>query len=70
MFQIEKNVPIPNGRSTKYPFADMKVGDSITVAAPDNLRAKIAAHQWARRNNAKFVCRTQRDGVMRIWRVS
>lgn len=70
MFQIEKNVPVPSGRCMKYPFADMKVGDSF-VAPKETVRgAQKAAWNWARDHDVKFATRTQRDGSLRIWRIS
>jgi hypothetical protein len=85
-FKIEKGVRFPgHGRSkgygSKYPFADMKVGDSFATptaardatAQANNLRA--AARHWAqfhwaqfRGIKAKFSARVV-DGVARIWRI-
>lgn len=54
MFKIEKGIEIPPagalGRSQKYPFADMDVGDSFFVA---NDSGKSTADTTARLNNAK-----------------
>ena len=67
--KIEKNVPM--GPATKYPFKDMKVGDSLldTVDGPSNkslLRA--AALTWGRVNGVKFSARRVEGGV-RVWRI-
>jgi len=70
MFKIEKNVALPkHARTSKYPFADMDVGDSF--AAPDATRTALytAAHLWAKRDGAgkKFIVREEGKGA-RIWR--
>lgn len=77
-FKISKGIPIPPIESTphmygnvrrKYPFAEMKVGDSFEVKiASHNLSA--AARSFARRNNLhwKFTVR-QFMFYSRIWRI-
>jgi len=70
---IDKDVPIPeqSDRRTKYPFADMQVGDSFAVPEKQGRGAFTAAVNWSRRhNNAKFTYRRLSDGTYRIWRVS
>jgi len=66
MTKIEKNVPFPDSR-VKYPFADMKPGDSVWID-DDSHRPKVAAFSYARYHGWKVICRKQ-DGGFRIWRV-
>lgn len=70
MFKIEKNVALPkNARISKYPFADMEVGDSFV--APNTARTALytAAYQWTKRNASdnKFIVREEGNDA-RIWR--
>lgn len=66
--KIEKGVPMPkNKRATKYPFAEMEVGDSFYVE-PDNGSIHAAASWYGKRNNKKFATRKEGEG-RRIWRI-
>lgn len=75
MYEIVKDVPTPSrdnfgrGRTRRYPFADMDVGDSFLVT--DRTTGAIA--QAIRRANTtlegkRFGYRTVSDGV-RVWRI-
>ena len=69
MYSIEKNIPVPEGRS-KYPFPKMEVGDSFFVPSKDIVGARIsvALNYYKRKNPKKtFISRKSADG-MRIWR--
>ena len=70
MYKIEKGVPMPAARAayTRYTFADMDVGDSFSVPTESVRSAAKAARSYGRRNNCKFVCRTDGDGG-RVWRI-
>ncbi len=65
---IEKGLPTPNKRLTRYPFAGMEVGDSFF--APLTLAASILTS--ARRHHPKrFTTRSVvENGVrgVRVWR--
>ena len=69
MIAIEKGVPIPVGRRSKYPWRDMEVGDSFFV------RGKTSATLNGARVNAqngtrfKFKLKNVEGGV-RVWRVA
>ena len=73
MLEIEKGVEVPsNVRGTKYPFAEMGVGDSILFK--DKLRAESA-----RVSSLRFVARREPEwrftmrkvsGGWRLWRVA
>ena len=79
MYRIESNIPPPvrkKGRDPKYPFADMKPGDSFAVdVGREGPRAVVnrlnaAAHGWRRRNapEARFIVETSEDRKkVRIW---
>ncbi len=65
--KIEKGIPIPKSRvgSTKYPFKEMKVGDSFLVE--ERLRSCMAM-QAKKHGIAVTTARTD-DGKVRVWRV-
>jgi hypothetical protein len=69
-FKIEKDVPPPVGRPSKWPFIHMEVGDSVYIKDEDmNGLALRAARQVGFRSGGEkvFVGRLERDGI-RIWR--
>lgn len=62
---IKSSVPLPAPRA-KYPFAQMKVGDSFFA---DRYRAaQAAAWKYGVRNGMRFTVREENGGV-RVWRV-
>lgn len=69
---IEKNIPIPNSQTkigqSKYPFAQMQVGDSILASGPHPERACNSAYQYGKRFAMKFAVRRVENGY-RIWRI-
>jgi hypothetical protein len=76
LYKVESNVPLPKkaaspGAPTKYPFADMKVGQSFFVpekdTSPKNVRASASLAQ--KRCKARFSVRTMKNGV-RVFRVA
>jgi hypothetical protein len=72
MFQIEKDVPLPEARqpASSYPFRLMEVGDSFMVTDEEVAkRARASAYMTSKRMGAKFACRTVADG-WRFWRVA
>lgn len=69
MFIIESSIPCPK-KKTKYPFNQMKVGDSFLVHddnSPTN--AVNAAHTYGRYWGRKFASQSVGMGV-RIWRIA
>lgn len=80
MFEIKKGVPVPLRGRLKYPFSDMKVGDSFETGSDDVIpktkghgassRAYQAAYHFAKRHHPdwKFTARRSGEGF-RIWRV-
>lgn len=81
-FKIEQGVPLPSRNYTgkkgksKYPFAQMRSGDSFFVPVKTTARATATnlsanGRKWAISNNLSnvhFVIRRVEDGV-RIWRI-
>lgn len=70
MIKIEKNIPMPS-LSSKYPFADMQVGDSVffdNEPAGSQSKPVIAARNFGSKNDMKFLSRSEGAGV-RVWRV-
>jgi hypothetical protein len=71
MFQIEKNVGIPERRKprpTVWPFTLMEVGDSVLVPAEKITAARTIVGQTTRRHNMRFLTRSV-DGGLRVWRI-
>lgn len=70
-FEIDQGIPIPpKGRPQRFPWSQMKVGDSFFASGDRNT---IACVRWAAKSRAKttgeqFVTRTRPGGV-RCWRV-
>ena len=75
MIKIETDIPIPSNvtRRSKYPFKDMKVGDSFFITdkeEPEKTRKKVsaAATMFCQKKDCKFKTQTFETGV-RVWRV-
>ena len=70
MPKIEKNVPMEP--RCRYPFGDMKIGDSFFIER-DNLpksgrsALQTYSHLYGKRNKMRFAIRAQDDGF-RCWR--
>ena len=62
---IEKDIPIPG----YYPFADMKVGDSMVITVKKRQALAVAMIRHALKNNMKFISRKIGDDSYRVWRV-
>lgn len=75
MLKIEKDVPIPTGRSGRrplYPFAEMEVGDSFfietTSTEESRKRQMRLSDAWSRHHPKKFTSSAV-DGGVRVWRI-
>lgn len=73
MYNIEKNIPFPSNivikRREKYPFSQLKLGDSFLV--PDGKMSTISVSVAKYNKNMqkrRFRARTVKEGV-RVWRV-
>jgi hypothetical protein len=68
MIKIDKGVPLPRARNThRYPFEQMRVGDSFLTPAKITSLSAVLAH-WGIRLKRKFASRTVKGGT-RVWRV-
>ena len=73
-FEIEKGIPLAkvaspsSPRASKYPWADMEVGDSFLVPGTSVSRLSPSVCSASRRVGFKFKTRTVEGGV-RVWRV-
>lgn len=66
-YQIEKNVPMPNGYGSKYSILKrMKKGDSIVVGTGFVAAIRQAAKAW----DIKIATRRENLNHHRIWRAS
>ncbi len=70
--KIEKSVPMPRGRTNRYPWHDMEVGDSFQFpptqpAVNFHTNAAAATRRYAPK---KFVARKVGDGTYRCWRTA
>ena len=67
--KIEKGIPLPAHGNTKYPFADMVVGDSFLMSIETHQKLRVAANAYGKRHAMKFSVRVVESGV-RCWRVA
>lgn len=66
--KIESNVPFEdNSKNRKYPWQDMRVGDSVLI---DNNThsARCSAYSYGKRNSKEFRSRTEGSAI-RIFRI-
>lgn len=74
-FRIHKGVPIPHDAyRNKYPFPEMKVGDSIFIPTKGESRearsGRNAASSFSKHHKGvRFTARLVKDGL-RIWRIA
>ncbi len=74
-YKIESGIPIPEVKreKRKYPFPDMRVGDSFEFDLKDHRNVTASAIGYAKGGDlgrqGKFVSRTVAPGRGRIWRV-
>ncbi len=78
IYEIEQNVEIPEVHSKiKYPWPDMKVGDSVLINAEEGemlykLKRKIglSARYYGEKTGKKFKAMIDYDGNgIRVWRI-
>jgi len=72
MFEIEKNVPLPERKAntSKYPFNSMEIGDSFAVPADIKGTVMNAATTSGRYHGKKFSARQIDENTARIWRTA
>ena len=66
---LEKEIPLPavKGRSSKYPYTDMDIGDSFLISGLTMQVVCNMNYRAGRRSGYKFVARTEPAGI-RVWR--
>lgn len=75
MIKVDKQKPIPEmkrGPVSKYPFKDLKVGDSFLIpdkAKKNGIYSSLANFNKGRRNPIKITIRTEDQGL-RVWRIA
>ena len=72
-YKIAKDIPIPeSGNGSKYPFADLHIGDSFFAPVKQQALAQ-SARNFVKRNGGKFLCRAGSDSEVgagtRCWRL-
>lgn len=69
-YKIDKDVPLPSAAhgNAKYPFAQLKVGDSFFVEGLPSA-ARVAAYNSSKRLGITLVSRREGTGY-RIWRAA
>lgn len=71
-YEVQKGIPMPGlppGRTPKYPFREMLIGDSFLVTEKEQHKVRNAALQYARRMGLAFSVRKNVDGAYRCWRI-
>lgn len=73
-FKIETNVPVPplsGGARPKYPFREMKIGDSFFASNEDAkvISVRVSAHTFGRRNKEYRFTVVKESGGCRVWRI-
>lgn len=67
---IDRNIPIPKisrgSRPSKYPWAEMEIGDSFVM---NRKRPNGTVSAANKRYSCKFIARTVEGGV-RVWRIA
>lgn len=67
--KIDKNIPLPEQRYSKYPFHNMAVGDSFFVNINAGCLLTTAKYFIKKHKTSwKFAVRKENNGT-RIWRV-
>lgn len=71
MIQIDKAVPLPppTKRYPKYPWAEMRAGDSFAVDNADWASVRVQASRRKETHGEIYTCRMVKGGV-RVWRVA
>ena len=72
MIKIDKDIPFPTGKTatSKYPFGEMKVGDSFALPKERAIALSSSANSYRRAHpGMKFCVRTVEKEV-RVWRTA
>lgn len=71
---IDQDVPLPSARApkkTKYPFAEMEVGESFLIPKKKTDNCRSAANQFSRRHQPewRFSVYKENEKQSRCWRI-
>lgn len=68
--KVERGVPMPTRPPrNKYPWAEMKVGDSFAANGVNEYSFRSQVVQAGRATGRKFSCRKTDEGL-RVWRIA
>jgi hypothetical protein len=65
-YKIDRDIPLPLGRSERYPFSSMNIGESFFS---EKMSARTASINYQKKHGGKFASRRENGGV-RIWRIA
>lgn len=70
MYKIDRGIPFGRPSHTKYPFAEMRKGDSFLVPTGEANESSLgsAIHTYGKKLQAKFAKRKVQGGI-RVWRI-
>lgn len=73
-YEVESGIEMPpppkRGRTAKYPFREMAVGDSFEIRVDKIADTQNASRVFAHRNRWKLSCRQMLDGTWRCFRLA
>jgi len=71
MYKIDKNYAIPPLMRSKFPFREMKVGDSFFVPKKEKVptsNVRCAAESWKKSHPGFTYASRTVEGGLRVWR--
>jgi hypothetical protein len=68
-YKIDSGIPMPKPKR-KYPFEQLKVGDSFEVEGVSAAQLCVNAQHYTRKHGWKFTARTTGFNKCRVWRIS
>lgn len=69
MITVDKGIPMPGKLQSKWPFAEMDVGDSFVVEQDKFWSVQSGMRAYGNRYGKCFTIR-KLDGMQRCWRIS
>jgi hypothetical protein len=69
-YEIIKGIPVP--ARSKYPFAEMEIGDSFVKNCCSQQHRNLlsmTASMWGRRHGRRFRTRKEDGDNVRVWRI-
>lgn len=69
-YEIDKGIPLPSiERRSKYPFAQMKVGDSFFVPGKGDGARTAITYRQKKHPGERYTFRRKPNGI-RVWRMA